>query len=101
MPSDLRPRQGRNRSKSRAYRGPRSKTTAADTGHRGETIVLKVYQGPSSSVHGNNMAGAPQSGFWTSVSQCLKNLWARRHLGLLLLLLWTLVILCYLVTTGE
>ncbi|XP_028644248.1 fragile X mental retardation 1 neighbor protein [Grammomys surdaster] len=93
MPSDLRPRQGRNRSKSRAYRGARSKITAADTGYRGETPVLKMYRGVPSSAQGNNMAAAPRFGFWTLVSRCLQNFWAQRHLGLLLLLLWTLVIL--------
>uniref|UniRef100_A0A8I6A5X6 FMR1 neighbor n=1 Tax=Rattus norvegicus TaxID=10116 RepID=A0A8I6A5X6_RAT len=88
MPSDLKPRPGRNRSKSHAYRGAHSKIISADTGNRGQT---------PSSGHGNNMAGASLFGFWTAISQCLQNLWARRHIGLLLLLLWILVILCYLV----
>nr|XP_034341956.1 fragile X mental retardation 1 neighbor protein [Arvicanthis niloticus] len=101
MPSDVKPRQGRNRSKSRAYHGARSKITAADTGNRGETSTVKIYRGAPSSAQGNNMAGAPRFGFWTLVSQYLQNLWARRHLGLLLLLLWTLVILCYLVKTAK
>ncbi|NP_001160092.1 fmr1 neighbor protein isoform 3 [Mus musculus] len=93
MPSDRRPSQRRNRSKSRDYRGARSKVTRADTRNRDDTLALSMYQGPPSADQGNNMADAPRFGFWTSVSQCLQYLWARRHLGLLLLLFWTLVIL--------
>ncbi|XP_032746351.1 fragile X mental retardation 1 neighbor protein [Rattus rattus] len=92
MPSDLKPRPGRNRSKSHSYRGAHYKIISADTGNRGQTL---------SSGHGNNMVGASLFGFWTAISQYLQNLWARRHIGLLLLLLWTLVILCYLVNTDS
>nr|BAC36243.1 unnamed protein product [Mus musculus] len=101
MPSDRRPSQRRNRSKSRDYRGARSKVTRADTRNRDDTLALSMYQGPPSADQGNNMADAPRFGFWTSVSQCLQYLWARRHLGLLLLLFWTLVILFRPVNTAK
>nr|AAI71947.1 Fragile X mental retardation 1 neighbor [Mus musculus]AAI71948.1 Fragile X mental retardation 1 neighbor [Mus musculus] len=101
MPSDRRPSQRRNRSKSRDYRGARSKVTRADTRNRDDTLALSMYQGPPSADQGNNMADAPPFGFWTSVSQCLQYLWARRHLGLLLLLFWTLVILFRPVNTAK
>ncbi|XP_021044084.1 fragile X mental retardation 1 neighbor protein isoform X3 [Mus pahari] len=101
MPWDPRPRQGSNRSrfKSCAYRGARTKITAADTGYRDDTLSLNKYQGLPNSDQGNNMADGPRFGFWTSVSQCLQYLWTQRHLGLLLLLFWTLVVLFCLVNT--
>ncbi|XP_021009304.1 fragile X mental retardation 1 neighbor protein isoform X2 [Mus caroli] len=101
MPSDRRPSQRKNRSKNRDYCGARSKVKRADTGYRDDTLALNVYQGPPSADQGNNMANAPRFGFWTSVSQCLQYLWARRHLGLLLLLFWTLVILFRPVNTAK
>ncbi|XP_021044081.1 fragile X mental retardation 1 neighbor protein isoform X1 [Mus pahari] len=103
MPWDPRPRQGSNRSrfKSCAYRGARTKITAADTGYRDDTLSLNKYQGLPNSDQGNNMADGPRFGFWTSVSQCLQYLWTQRHLGLLLLLFWTLVVLFCLVNTVK
>ncbi|XP_050997889.1 FMR1 neighbor protein [Acomys russatus] len=101
MPSDIRPRQGRHRSKSAALRGVRSKITTSDSGHRGENPAPRMFQGPQRSGPTINMAAVPQFGFWAAVRQCLQNMWYRRNLGLFLLLIWTLVILCYIVNTNS
>ncbi|XP_051035400.1 FMR1 neighbor protein [Phodopus roborovskii] len=101
MLSDLSPSQRRNRSKDQAFRGEHLKMAAADSRYRGENPALRIYQGAWSSDQGINMAPGPQFGFWAAVCQCLRNMWAQRHLGLFLLLLWTLVILCYLVNSDS
>ncbi|XP_059106574.1 FMR1 neighbor protein isoform X1 [Peromyscus eremicus] len=102
MPSDLRPKQGRNRSKNRTFlHGARWKIAVADSRYRRENPALRVYPGASGSRQGVNMAAGPQFSFCSAVRQCLQNMWAQRHLGLFLLLLWTLVILFYLVSTDS
>ncbi|CAO2621720.1 Fmr1 neighbor protein [Lemmus lemmus] len=98
MPSDLRSKPGKNRSKSQALRGARFKMVA-DSGYRGKTPALRMYLGAPSFGQRVNMAARPQFGFWAAVRQCLQNMWAQRHLGLFLFVLWMLVILCYFVDT--
>ncbi|CAO2621716.1 Fmr1 neighbor protein [Lemmus lemmus] len=73
----------------------------ADSGYRGKTPALRMYLGAPSFGQRVNMAARPQFGFWAAVRQCLQNMWAQRHLGLFLFVLWMLVILCYFVDTGE
>ncbi|XP_031230081.1 fragile X mental retardation 1 neighbor protein [Mastomys coucha] len=102
MPLDVKPRQGKPRSKSRLHREARSKLTVAPARGRDESPgVVEMSQGPPSSDDGNKNPDAPRPGFRMSASQCLQYLWAQRYLGLLLLLLWTLVILCFLVNTDS
>ncbi|KAK7801141.1 hypothetical protein U0070_020346, partial [Myodes glareolus] len=71
----------------------------ADSGYIGKNSALRMFPGALSSGQGINMAAGPQFGFWAVVHRCLQNMWARRHLGLFLFLLWMLVILCYFVNT--
>lgn len=100
MPLDLRSKQRRNRSKIQALRVARFKMVA-DSGYIGKNSALRMFPGALSSGQGINMAAGPQFGFWAVVHRCLQNMWARRHLGLFLFLLWMLVILCYFVNTSE